>query len=334
MKHVTIKDLVKETGYSKSTISAALNGKTGVSDKVREYIIETSEKMGYVPSELARGLAKRQRKTIGVVVNDITNPFFNTLVKAIDNIADKYGYTLLFSNTDFNHVKEVNAINSLLSQRVAGIIVTPLQRNVDISHLINVQRFDVPLCLIGKIEGIECYSIDQDDWSGALAAMDYLIKLGHKRIAYIKGPDIFYATITRFEAYIESILKYELDFDPNLVIQGDSSITSGYNLGPIISNMDPKPTAVFCFDDQIANGLFKYYSEKGMQIPNEISIVGFNNSVDFSSKLTTVNIPIYEMGIKAAEYFFQCVENKQVLESRHEIMPTNLVIRESVKDLS
>lgn len=333
MNHVTINDLAKITGYSKSTISAALNNKPEVSDKVREYIVDVSQKMGYIPSELARSLSIRHSKTIGLVVNDITNPFFNTLVKAIENVADKYGYTLLFSNTNFDHNKEVNAVNSLIGQRVAGIIVTPLQRNVDITHLRTVQHYEIPLCLIGKVEEINCYSIDQDDWSGSMAAMEYLFQMGHKRIAYITGPDTFYATQTRFEAYQKALENHNIAYDPSIVIKGNSSFSFGYDAGTLISQMNPKPTAVFCFDDQIANGLFKYYSEKGLKIPDEISIVGFNNSVDFSSKLTTVNIPIYEMGKKVARYFFECLEAEKQLERRREIMATNLVIRESVRNL-
>lgn len=334
MKHVTISDIARETNFSKSTVSAALNGKPGISEKNRKFILDTAKRMGYMPSELARGLAMKQSNTIGVVVNDITNPFFNLLVKAIEKVADRYGFTLLLSNTDFNHKKEVNSVRTLLGKRVEGMIITPMQRNVDISHLIEVRRYGIPMCVVGKVPGFECYSVDQNDYKGSVEVMEYLFKMGHRHIAHISGPDFFNATSYRFKAYCDSLKAHNIPYDSNLVIQTNSGIEYGYQVGDKLESMSPRPTAVFCFDDQIAKGLFKYYAEKKLPIPEHISIVGFNDSVDYSSILTTVHVPIYEMGLNAAEYLFKCINKRCISDQKNVVFPTQLAIRQSVYDFS
>ncbi|MDL2253214.1 LacI family transcriptional regulator [Ruminococcaceae bacterium OttesenSCG-928-I18] len=330
MPHVTITDIVKATGYSKSTVSAALNGKPGVSEKNRAYIVQTAKEMGYMPSDMARGLAMSQSYSIGVIVNDITNPFFNNLVKAIEHVADRYGYTLLLSNTDFSHKKEVNAVQTLLRKRVDGMIVTPLQCEVNLDHLREVQHYGIPLCSIGVVPGLEVYAVDQDDLQGTREVMKYLYGMGHRRIAHIEGPPVFTATEARREGYCR-FLEEKKDCAPPLVLPGDASIQSGYEAGSRLEALEQKPTAVFCFDDQIAKGLFRYYREKGLRIPEHISIVGFNDSVDDSSILTTVHVPIDEMGRYAAEYFFSCLTDGRPMVPSTTIMPTSLTVRQSVR---
>lgn len=329
MKNLTIADIAKVTDFSKSTVSAAINGKPGISERNRQIILETIKNLGYEPSELARGLANNQSGSIGLVVSDITNPFFNMIVKAVEEIAEKYNYTVLLSNTNFNHDKEVKAVNTLLRKRVDGIIITPLQHNVTMSHLFEIERRGVPLGVLGQVDGLSTFCIEQDDRSGTLSAMDFLFGLGHRKIGHITGPSVSRSTHVRFQAYKDFLLEHAIPFYSSYVFEGGVNVDDGYRVGKTLCNMKERPTAVFCYNDLTAVGVIKAFNEVGLRVPEDLSIVGFDNIDNAPFPLTTVNIPIYEMGQRAAEYIFKCLLKGVEIRPCLEIVPTNFIVRKS-----
>jgi LacI family transcriptional regulator len=331
---LTITDIARLTGFSKSTVSVAINGKPGISEENRKKILSFIAEIGYEPNDLARSLANNQSGSIAVIVSDITNPFFNTVVKAVEEIADQHNYTVLLGNTDFKHEREVKAVRTFLRKRVDGMIVTPLQVTVDIAHLSEIEQQGVPLAVLGQVNGLNAYSIEQNDLNGAYQAMAYLISKGHRKIAHLCGPSNSYSTHARLQAYKEILLKNEITINPAYIIEGGIGQQDGYSAGKRLVLMEDRPTALFCYNDLMAIGVAKAFNEAGLRIPDDLSLVGFDN-IDFTPfPLTTVKIPIYEMGRQAAEYIIRRILKSEPLTPSLKIVQTELIERNSVADIN
>jgi len=330
MSHITLDDIARISGYSKSTVSRALRGDMSVKSKTREKIEKTAKRLGYTPNIIARSLRSRKTCTIGVVIADICNPFFPNVVRGIEDAAREKGYHIILCNTDEEYEKEKEAIETLVQKRVDGLLIAPAQKRFD--DLLELKRKDIPFVLIGRhFDPIQMDYVVSDDVRGAFIATDYLIKKGHKRILFINGPSYISSAKERMMGYKKAFSENELKFDEKLIKEGALKMEDGYRITKEMLASKLDFTAIFAYSDLVAFGIIKALKEKKYKIPNDVAVVGYDNiNLGFSAELplTTVHIPKYELGTEGMKLLVTKI-NTQMDEPQKVVLKTKLIIRDS-----
>lgn len=313
---VTLEKIAKAAGFSVSTVSRALtNPNYPVSPATRQYIHEVAQSMGYKPNIAARSLRTDQTNTIGIIVDDILSPFVPPIVRGIQDYLKQYDYLSLIMNSDWDPDIEQDAINTLLSRPVDGLIF------VESSHLaVNgiLQQSDKPYVFAHRLFGSAIRnSVVPDDYYGATLAVRHLASLAHHRIAYINGPAGWHTAQRRLAAYNDTVTELGLDADPALIQPGDWEYEGGARAIRSLLTLDELPTAIFAANDLMALGAICTLQDAGLNVPNDMAVVGYDNR-EFTRivrpKITTVSMPVYEMGCTAAESLL-----KQILEGCQDI---------------
>ena len=323
----TINDISRISGYAKSTVSAALNNGPGVGKEARNKILKIAEELRYTPNELAKSISMKHYNTVGVVVRDITNPFYAKVCRAIERYAEEYGYTTLIYNTDGRADKIEKAIRLMQGRRVAGIILDVNGLDEQIENFLKEKS--VPCIVFGQ-NSAYADSVEADDTAGAREIANLLLDYGHRKIAYI-GPDEtnFYSR-RRKEGITQVLKEKNVSLKTYTVGNNPDSIKAGYEM--IRSWEKSEETAIIAYNDLMAIGIIRALTEKGIRIPQDISIVSFDDVETIVFPLTTVNIPEYEMGRQAMEL----LKNRLSLPDSafvHIKLPTKLVLRGSVAKL-
>jgi LacI family transcriptional regulator len=331
---VTNSDVARAAGVSTASVSRVLNGKR-VTAEVRASVERAVELLGYHPNSAARTLMTRSTESLALMCPDIANPFFPELVKGVQRAANRAGYTVLLCNTDSDPQAEQRYFKMLIGRQIDGVLLVGLAgdlHNVDILHTNgiavvaidrNIDRADVP-------------NVHVDHYKGARIAAQYLIELGHRRIAHIQGPRSLQVTKERDAGYRHVLSSAGIVCDSDLVVEGDFSEPSGYDATRRLLERNPECTAIFASNDLMAIGAMIAAKELGRDIPGDLSIVGFDDislASYVSPSLTTVRQPVYELGTRAAE----CViaELRRVRERRTTVAPgtvicdPELVVRDS-----
>lgn len=328
---VTIKDIAKLSGVSTATVSKVINHKDNdIGKSTIERVKKIIEEQKYSPNIVARSMITKKTKTIGLVIPDVRNPFFTDLARGAEDVANERGYSLLFCNTDDDLKKEIKYINNLIEKQIDGIALAgaairdqSLEENMDIK---------IPIVSLDRnvyFKGIEG-KIEVDNFSGAYDAVNHLVQLGHKKIMFLSGQVNIKLSMDRLEGYKRALLDNSIDYNENLVVVGRYSSEFGYET---MKNMelDKEITAIFCGNDLIAIGAMNALKEKLISIPEDISIVGFDDiyiSTLVSPPLTTVRQPSYEIGYLAIETLIDILECKKDFSKKVEIK-LELKIRES-----
>ena len=328
---LTISDIAKKTGYAKSTVSAALNNKPGVKPKTREEIRRIAAEMNYVPNEFARNLSMRTANTIGIIVRDITNPFYAKICRAVENIASGHGYTTLLLNTDGIREKEQDAIKVMSGQIVSGVIIDISGKDMDL--LMELDKFGLPFVVFGAAaRELAADSVEADDYDGAYQAAEYLYSCGHRKIGFVHGGTESVYSQRRMKGIQDALERNGLKLEEKYIYHQAKTIQEGYLIGKKLADVQELPTAVIAYNDLVAVGIIRALEEKGMQVPEDLSIIGFDDIELMTFPLTTVRIPEYEMGEKAAELLFDKISGKGG-EPKEVLLNTELVVRKSVKRL-
>jgi DNA-binding LacI/PurR family transcriptional regulator len=327
---INISDLARITGFAKSTVSAAMNNKPGVNSETRDKILKAAEQLNYIPNELARGLSTKTSATIGVIVRDITNPFYARMCRAIEQVAYKYGLTILISNTDGVPENEINAIRLMIGKMVSGIIVDISGNDLDL--LFELRKSSIPYVIFGACQSnVDADCIEADDYKGAFKAVEYLISCGHEKIGFIHGGDDSIYSQRRLNGIKDAFLKFHVQFNDNYILHKAKKLEDGYQMGKRLMGMTDRPTAVIAYNDLVAIGLIKSFGEEGLQVPDYMSIIGFDDIELMTFPLTTIRIPEYEMGTEAAELLIQRINGSNAGKYQKIILDTELIIRKSVK---
>jgi LacI family transcriptional regulator len=331
---VTLKDIAREAKVSVTAVSRALLDKSDIGDETKDKIKNVAEQLGYRPNALARGLRKKQTRSIGLIVTDISNPFFAILARGVQDIATRAGYHVIVCNTDENLKKEIEAVDFLGEIQVAGILITPTQFNKD--HLVYLYEYGIPVVLLSRryINNNDIYSVYSDDINGAYLATKHLLAKGLQKIHFINGPSHISNSLERLYGYQKAHEEAGVKFDPKLVDWNNIDADSGYKTTKRIIATSDESSGIFCFSDYIALGALKALHETNLRIPADVKIVGYDN-LDFSAalnpSLTTVNNPIYEMGQKGAETVIDLIQGVTPQEINY-TLPTILVERDSTKN--
>lgn len=328
---ITIKDVAKEAGISYATVSRAFNNGTEISEKTRKHVLKIAAEMGYQPNGIARSLVNKQSKTIALIVPDISNPFFADIALATIAEANKRGYNTLLCNTGWDAENEQKQIDLVLEKRVDGIILKP----DDVSKF-DFEKITVPVVLFSYRNSGHVASIEVENEKGGFLACEHLIKCGYKRIAAVSGAKASQSNSMRVSGYKSALVKYGMQVDESLISYGQFTIESGYqNTGRMLERQD-RPDAFFCGNDLIALGVYQSVVSKGLLVPEDIGIVGFDD-VYFASfpqtQLTTIAQPRKVMGELAAQMLIDRIENPEKDLVRNYVLPAELVIRSSSRKL-
>lgn len=327
---ITMKDIAAKLGVSESTVSRAINNKPGVGEDTKQKILNLARRYNYQPNLLARNLARQESNMIGLILPDISSLFYSEVTRAIQDIATKHGYQVMICNTDSDEKRESAYIEWLQGNKIAGIIF--LGNGLANNKIINLGLSGYPIVLANRlVEEVMLPSVIIDNNTGAFEATKHLLERGHKRIALINGPKDNLTAQNRFRGYREALKEYNLDYDPKLIINKDWSRECGYQGFLELLNLEEPPTAIFAANDLISVGVIEAIKMGGYLIPEEIAVVGFEDTIVTSiiePPLTTVAQPMYELGSNSAKKLFSLIEDEDI-EENIEILTSKLIVRKS-----
>lgn len=329
LRPASIKDIARIAGVSHSTVSRALQNSPLVNPATLEEIQKIARDVGYRASAVARGLVTRKTRTIGMVVTTIADPFVSDVVSGIELAANDNGYSVFLADSNADPTREKNVVQSFAERRVDGIVVT--SSRVGALYTPMLSKMMVPIVLINNQHpGEFVHSVMIENLRASREAVNHLIGLGHRRIAYVGDQYGHQSDTERFAGYREALEQAALPFLPELVIHGDGKPEGGIAaMNKLLSRPIP-PTAVFCYNDMTALGVLRSIHGRGLCVPEDISLVGFDD-LFFASytqpQLTTVRQPRREMGRMAMESLLHLMSGERSAESIK--VPAELIIRES-----
>ena len=325
----SIKDIARLARVSHSTVSRALRGSRQVSAATTARIRRIADEAGYRASAAARSLVVGRTNTIGVVVTNIADPFVAGVVSGIEDMAEKHGYSVFLANSNAEPEREVRVVRSFEERRVDGIIVT--SSRVGALYVPLMERMHVPVVLLNNQHPSEfVHSVLIDNVEASLQATRHLVRLGHRRIAYL-GDRLGYQSDTeRFAGYRRALDEAGLTFVPELVVHGDGKPEGGAQAMAQLLAFPRRPTAVFCYNDMSALGAMRQIRANGLQVPDDLSVAGFDDlyiSQYLEPPLTTVRQPMRQMGRMAMETLLHIFDGPH---STHNLrVEGHLIVRQS-----
>jgi LacI family transcriptional regulator len=325
---VTIRDVARTASVSVATVSRVLNESGPVHDETRRRIRDVVERLDYSPHGAARSLITRKTSTLGVVLPDLYGEFFSELIRGIDSCARESGYHVLVSGSHSDR-SEIEAVLRATRGRVDGLIV--MSPDLDSRTLKASPHDGLPIVLLNG-NGSRFDSIHVDNYGGALAVVRHLIGLGHRRIAHLSGPAGNRDAAERLRGYRDAMRTVSRHLARDLVIEGDFREGAGYRAGGLLLGRKALPTAVFAGNDAMAIGLLAAFQEAGLRVPDDVAVAGFDDipiARFMTPALSTVRVPIAELGAKATHRLLQHLAAPNGHAVRHETLPTTLVVRDS-----
>ena len=288
------------------------------------------EEYDYHPNALARGLVTRQTKTIGLIIPDISNLFFASTSRGIEDKANEKGYTVIFCNTDDRIENEERAFSVLNAKQVDGIICTPTTQTKSDNIIRRCKEANIPIVILDRVlKDEEIYTVYLDNTFGGLLATRYFLQKGHKKIGCITGPKNTHNSQARYRGYKMALREANIEIDKSLVFEGDYRVDSGFDGAHRL--IDAGATAIFACNDMMAYGVYKAATVQCIVIPEKIYIIGFDDiytSEILQPSLTSIRQPAYEMGVAASDILIRLLEGEEVKE-RHRIFNPILISRES-----
>ena len=312
-KAPSIYDVAREAKVSVFTVSAVINESVPVSAPLRRRVEVAIRKLNYRPNLLARSLAKRQTHTLGMVVTDIANPFFPAIVRAAEDAAQKAGYSMLLCNSDDKADKEALYLELLISKRVDGIILCKTPAPLTLAQKQMLEESKVPLVLLMRsCHGLKTDIVQTNDRQGAMDAIAHLARIGHKSIGFVSGPlDVSNARARR-QGYAKALEQWNLEYVPDLTFEGDYRIESGLRAGHAL--LPHRPDAVLVTNYLMTIGFMTAADEIGMRCPEDFGLVSFDDYPwlgCFHPRLTTIELPKYELGDMAIRLLLERVQGKR-----------------------
>ena len=325
----SIKDIARLAGVSHSTVSRALQNSPLVNSQTAGEIQRIARDLGYRASAVARGLVTRKTRTIGVVVTTISDPFVSEVVSGIELAANDNGYSVFLAESSADPTREQNVVHSFAERRVDGIVVTSSRVGALYTPLLSEMM--VPIVLINNQHpGQFVHSVMIENLEASREATDYLVRLGHRRIAYVGDRYGHQSDTERFAGYREALEQAAIPFLPELVVHGDGQPEGGAVAMDKLLSLDHPPTAVFCYNDLTALGVLRSIHIRGLRVPEDISLIGFDDLFFVSytqPQLTTVRQPMRKMGRMALEVLLKLMSGEQSAEAIK--VPAELIVRES-----
>jgi DNA-binding LacI/PurR family transcriptional regulator len=333
-KSVTIKDIARMLGISKSTVSRALGGRSDIHPETKQKILDLANQLSYEPNALAINLKQRRTNTIGVIVPETINQFFARAVGGIQKRADMAGVNVMICQSNESYITEKRNLQSLIASRVDGLVAS-ISRETDRSeHFAGLLQRGIPLVFFDRIcEDVDASLVYTDNFEIAFEGTKHLIDQGCKRIGFVAGPQHLYNSRTRLEGYLEALRKHNLPILDSLIVHSHYSSDKVEEYTGYYINMPQRPDAIFAINDYAAIEMMHVMKKSGIRIPEDIAVLGFNdeNVCRFvEPALSSISHPAHEIGAAAAEIVINHIHHPELpLERR--IVKSKLMIRESTR---
>jgi len=334
-KKSTIYDVAKIAGVSPSTISRVMNTPEIVAEDTRQKVMNAVKELAYIPNMMAANMPRRRTNYIGLIIPDVTNIFFSNLVRGVQDVCEKNGYSVLVVNSDDSQEKEGRYLKLLYSRRVDGVILTVAgyrEEEFPEEELSLLKKMNIVL-IDREINGMTTPIVKVNNFAGAYSAVKYLLTMGHKKIMYLAGIKGTKTNQEREKGYLSALKEARISWKKELT--ADFRLDTAYHKimyhWPQLKNSDEPPTAIFAANDLMAIGALKAFTQLKIRVPEDISIIGFDN-IPFSDctypPLTTIAQPTYQMGQKAVETLLKLIDKKKIKKSVE--FETKLIERDSV----
>ena len=328
----TIHDVAKNAGVSVATVSHVINGTHYVSPELADRVYESINKLNYRQNKLARALSQKNIPLLALIVPDISNPYWSTLARAVQDVTDPYDYSVIVCSSDGILEREIRFLRSL-SGWVSGLILHPY--HVSQAQVNQLILHNLPAVILGEFTTSEKQPSNWDQVAAnnresAMAAVEYLIGLGHRRIAFVQGTAGTPSSVKRMTGFVDALNSAGLPVEDNLIVPGDYTRAGGRRAMAELLNRPEPPTAVVCANDFSALGALEEAQLRGLKVPQSISIVGYDDIDEAalaSPPLTTIRLPPHEIGVVAAEKLIERLKGRD--ESSHAIIKGELIVRES-----
>ncbi len=327
----TIYDIAKKAGVSITTVSRVINNHPYVQEETRQRVKQVLEESNFIPNSNASSLVRKTTNTFAVMVPDITNNFFTTLLRGIEDKANENGFAVIFGNTDENSAKEYSYLQTFMERRVDGLIIDPvLEQSKNLKSII---KREIPLVLIDReINHLQIDYVGSNNSKGAEDLVHYLIGLGHRQIALVSGAPEISVYRQRMEGYKIAQQKAGISYDPKMILWGEKpNQETGYLLTQTLLQNAIRPTAIFAANNFLAIGAFRALREAHLDVPKDVSVVCFD-AADTDGTLnpffTSVVQPAHTMGQMAVELLLQKLKNRKSVATKV-ILEPQFVVRES-----
>ena len=337
MGRITITEIANKLKVAPSTVSRALNNHTSISEKTKKNVIALAEKLNYQPNIMAINLLRRKSNTIGVIVPQITSHFYSAIITSIQDVLSNTPFNLMVCISNESFEEEVVLIQKLEKLQVDGVLVSTSSEAKNFDHLKKLQKKGIPIVIFDRdCPGVKADKVLVDDYSGAFEAVEFLIQSGCEKIAHLGGPHNSSTSKHRLKGYLDALKKHKIPIKKEYIryVSGFTS-KSGIKTSKDLLKLKNPPDAIFAVNDNIAIAAMNVAQKMNIKIPEELSIVGFNDdphSSFVSPSLSTVLQPVFSIGMLSARILLHHLKDVDAkIEFRHEVFKTELITRESSK---
>lgn len=329
---ITIKDIAKALGISPSTVSRALKDHPDISSKTRKAVKELAEQMNYEPNAIALSLRNKSSKTIGVIIPEIAHYFFSSVISGIEEIATEEGFTVIICQSNEDYEKERNIVHTLMSKRVDGILISISKTTTKYDHFQELQKSNIPIVFYDRVLNLpKSDRVIVDDYTGAYKAVEHLIRMGCRRIAHLATSQELQIGRNRKNGYIQALKDNQIEIDEEIILRCDTDKHAKKCI-PYLLSLQKKVDGIFAVNDLTAITAMSIIKRSGYNIPDDIAIVGFSNSLYSSMTdppLTTIEQQGFEVGHRATRMLFDRIKDEEIFDTRVEQIKTDLIVRGS-----
>ena len=327
----TIKDVARLARVSPMTVSRVINSSGYASQAARARVERAVAELGFVPNALARHLRSKRTRTLALVISDITNPFFTTIARGVEDIAAAHDFAVMFCSTDESEAEEIAYLHMLIQRRIDGVLLVPASDSGKSLRLLRTHRVPV-VVLDRRVSSPRVDQVRSDSEAGAYQLVRHLIELGHRRIAMLTGHRNISTAVDRAAGHRRALAELGIEHDDRLVLYEGFGLEAGYRMACQVLDVHPRPTALFAANNFIAFGAIRALREMGLRIPEAMSLVAFDDLPDdwlIDPFLTVVDQRAYEMGKEAAELILERVAGVGRPTRRSIILPVDVIVRRS-----
>lgn len=330
-------EIARLSGVSRSTVSAVLNGKRNVRESTRNKVMECIRTQNYDLGMISRTLIGEMSRTVAVMASDLGSQFHAMVFRGISDVLEKHGYHILFHNVRSEDQVDPQMLATLHAYRPAGYIILKGAEGLGGEHAKKIIADGIPLVTHGVLEEIPTHSVDFDNRKAMRAATDYVIEKGHRKLAHIAGPVFSRGAKFRKLGFIESLVNHDIPVSDAIIVDAGETAAAGYHAAlQMLRDPDARPTALLCFNDMCAMGVYRAAHELDLSIPGELSVVGFDG-IDFTAlmapPLTTVDIFPVKLGEETAELLVKVIKNQTGRSCLTQWVQPRLVERNSVRQI-
>ncbi|MCP4418377.1 MAG: LacI family transcriptional regulator [Chloroflexi bacterium] len=332
----TIRDVAKKAGVAPITVSRVINNTSYVSEKTRKQVEAVIEELGYVPNMLGPSLRFKRTMTIALVITDITNPFWPTVARGVEDVAQANGYSTILCNTDESEEKQAQYLKMLLQRRIDGILLVPVSN--DPAQVRRIQKQGIPVVVLDRhVPGVNVDIVRGDSEMGACELTKHLLSLGHRQISMLTGPRDVSTAVDRVNGFCRAYNEANIPYSNEQIIWGNFSKESGYELARKAFNSSTNPTALFTGNNFVAIGAYSYLTEAGLSVPDDISMVTFDDipgSFMSDRSFTYVRQPAHEMGQEATKLLLNRISGELDSDCKQITLPARMIVGSSSQAIS